>query len=446
VLSRRQSTVHAAPVAHSSAAAAQPSLQCSAYFGQTPAKGPPQAYGQTPTWAPCGYTAAQLRGAYGVTRTGLTGAGTTVAVLSQTDDPTALSDADEWSKRQGIAPFAPGQFTAVVEPDPGEGVVEESAMDIEAVHAMAPAAGVDFVVGDGDITGDALLDGLDIVVQKHAAEVVTSSWYEGFMPPPDSMITSWESVLKRAAIEGITVDMSSGDFGNKLGLEYPGSDPLVTAVGGTSLAAGADDQYLWETGWDDLTTALSADGRSWSPAPPGGFGGGSTGGVSGTFAAPSYQNGVVGGNVVNGKAMRTVPDVSAFGDWAIGFQIGVTEPGAGYENEVNGGTSLSSPLFAGFEADAIQARGGAPLGFANPLLYGSANTAAFHDVTADPQGSGQTEAVVYQPANASEPLNLATLGQCGVDNTLTCGPGYDMVTGLGSPGPAFFKTLAAAAP
>jgi subtilase family serine protease len=433
-----------APMVPDSNAAARYSGQCSAYYGQKKATGLPDAYGRKITWAPCGYQPTQLRDAYGATRAGLTGAGASVAILSETSDPTALSDADHWARQRNFRQFAPGQFSAHIASDPGGGGTVEDALDIESVHGMAPAARVAYVVGNGQITGDVLLDALDTVVQHHLADVVTSSWYEGFMPVPDSMISSWEGVLERAAVEGITVNEASGDFSNVLGLQYPGSDPWVTAVGGTSLAIGARGNDLWETGWDSGETGRAKNGRSWSPAPPGSFAGGSTGGISEEFAEPRYQHGVVSGNTWHGKPMRAVPDVSALGDWNLGYQIGLTVPAADgktmYEDEVNGGTSLSSPLFAGFEADVIQGRGGTLLGFADPLLYHYANTAAFHDITRNPQGRGFTEAVIYGPAYGKPPT-LSTMGQCGIHKTLPCGPGYDMVTGLGSPGPAFFRSF-----
>jgi subtilase family serine protease len=449
-LSPHQPLTAAVPVAPGSTAAGSYHEQCSAYYGQKKATGLPKAYGRTITWAPCGYQPTQLRAAYGATRAGLTGAGTSVAILSETSDPTALSDADRWARQRHFPPFARGQFSAHVARDPGGGGVVEDAMDIESVHGMAPAAGVAYVVGNGQITGDILLDALDTVVRHRLAQVVTSSWYEGFMPVPGSMISSWEGVLERAAVEGITVNMASGDFSNLVGLQYPSSDPWVTGVGGTSLAIGAKGQDLWETGWDSEATGLAKNGRSWSPAPPGSVAGGSTGGISERFAEPRYQRGVVSGNVWHGKPMRAVPDVSALADWNLGYQIGLTVPAGKhttFEDQVNGGTSLSSPLFAGLEADLIQGRGGALLGFANPLLYGHANSAAFHDVTSNPQGRGFTEAVIYGPyhyvlpAGTQQPPALSTMGQCGSHQTLPCGPGYDLVTGLGSPGPAFFRSL-----
>jgi subtilase family serine protease len=142
--------------------------------------------------------------------------------------------------------------------------------------------------------------------------------------------------------------------------------------------------------------------------------------------------------------MRVVPDISALGDWNLGYQIGVSVPVGphklGYFNQVNGGTSLSSPMITGFEADLIQGRGGIALGFANPLLYNMANTAAFHDITGSPQGQGVTEAVVYGPAYQQSP-SLSTMGQCASTRHLGCGPGYDTVSGLGSPGPRFFSSF-----
>jgi subtilase family serine protease len=448
-LSPHQPLRAAAPVVPGSRTAARYPERCSAYYGQKTATRLPKAYGRRITWAPCGYQPAQLRDAYGATRAGLTGAGTSVAIISETSYPTALRDANRWARQQHVRPFARGQFQAHVARDPGGGATIEDAMDIEAVHGMAPAARVAYVVGNGHITGDVLLDGLDTVVRHRLAEVVTCSWYEAFMPAPASMIRSWEGVLQRAAVEGITVNIASGDFGSRL-LEYPSSDPWDTSVGGTSLAIGARGTYLWETGWDSAETGLARNGRSWRPAPPGSFGGASTGGVSRRFAQPRYQHGVVHGNIWHGRRMRAVPDVSALADPNLGYRIGLTAPigrRTRFADQVNGGTSLSSPLFAGFEADLIQGRGGTRLGFANPRLYARANSAAFHDITKDPQGSGFTEAVIYGPyhyqgpSGREMPPTLSTMGLCGRDRTLRCGVGYDMVTGLGSPGPAFFSSF-----
>jgi subtilase family serine protease len=419
--------------------------KCSAYYGQVQATSLPGAYGRALTWAPCGYLPQQVRGAYGATRSGLTGAGVSVAILSEDDDQTALPDANRWAIDRHFPPFKPGQFATNIAkgamPGTGDG---ESALDVEAVHGMAPAARVTYVVGNGKITGDLLLDALDTVVTYHIADVVTSSWYEGWLPVPRSMITAWEGVLQRAAVEGITVNFASGDSQDPTGIQYPGSDPWVTAVGGTSLAIGAHDNYLWETGWVTDLSFLNKSATAWDPAPPGTFVAGTTGGIS-SFAEPYYQRGVVSGNVIDGKAKRAVPDVSDLGDPTIGYQIGLSYVGPHhkliYVNQVTGGTSLSSPMFTGFEADLIQGRDHIALGFANPTLYNMANTSAFHDVTSNPQGQGYTEAAVTSGVFADIPF-LSTMGLCATTPAhLTCGPGYDTTSGIGSPGPAFFSSF-----
>jgi subtilase family serine protease len=360
--------------------AAKTGKYCSGYYGQRRARGVPAAYGRPPAWAPCGYRPRQLRSAYGAARSGLTGQGVSIAIMSEDNDSTALSD------------------------------------------------------------GDRLLDSLYTIVAYHVADVVSTSWFENLMPVPRSMIDAWETVLERAAVEGITVNCASGDDGYQA-LGYPDSDPWITSVGGTSLAIGARGQRLWETGWANDTTFLSQHGQGWDPAPPGPPGAGaSTGGVSRTFREPYYQAGIVSHNKVRGKAMRVEPDVSALGDWWIGYQVGITDPVGhhqrAYRNEVDGGTSLASPLLTGFEADLIQGRHGIALGFANPALYDLASTPAFYDVISDPRGRGVPEADVLGPP----PAELVTMGQCATEH-VACGPGYNMVSGIGTPGPAFFSSF-----
>jgi subtilase family serine protease len=427
--------------AAASAAAARTQKDCSRYYGQDPARGMPAAYGRHQAWSVCGYLPQQLRSAYGATRAGLTGQGASLAIMSEDNDTTALSDASHWARDRHFPPFKPGQFRAIIARGVPDGYGDgEDGLDVEAAHGMAPGARITYVAGNGKITGDRLLDSLYTIVAHHLADVVTASWFENYMPVPKSMIDAWETVLQRAAVEGITVNTASGDDGYQA-LAYPSSDPWITAVGGTSLAVGAQGQRLWETGWASDTTFVSKNGHRWHPAPPGPFAFGSTGGVSRAFPEPRYQAGIVSGDNIKGKAMRAVPDVSALGDWWLGYQVGLTVIPLGgkpfYTNQVAGGTSLASPMFAGFEADLIQGRHDRPLGFASPALYKLARTPAFHDVTSDPQGRGVTEADVLGPVSQAE---LVTMGECASEHA-ACGRGYDMVTGIGSPGPAFFDSF-----
>jgi subtilase family serine protease len=425
---------------------------CPAYYGQRLATQVPRAVGgRIPTWAPCGYLPQQVRGAYGATRSGLTGRGVTVAILSGDDDKTALADANRWARARHFPPFAPGQFKAVIAPDayPGTGDIE-SALDVEAMHAMAPAATIDYVTGSGSGTGDALLDGMETIVDRRLARVVSCSWYEGYMAKfegraavTQSEIDSWESVLERAAVEGIAVNFATGDEGSFTPLQYPGSSPWATLVGGTSLAIGAGDRFLWENAWQTDETGLSSSGISWDPPAPGNPAENGTGGISTKFPEPFYQRGVVSGNKIDGKSMRAVPDVAALGDWNLGFQVGLTAQISStkfqYVNAIYGGTSLAVQLFGGLEADLIQGRHGIPLGFFNPALYDMAGTPALRDITAAPRD----QSVVIGPLFQNEPQlpTLSTMGECGGRPALPCGPGYDTATGLGSPGPEFFNSF-----
>jgi subtilase family serine protease len=258
-----------------------------------------------------------------------------------------------------------------------------------------------------------------------------------------SVITAYEGVLQRAAVEGITVNFASGDAQLPKKIQYPGADPWITAVGGTILAVGAHDNYLWETDWVNDFSTLNKSATTWKPAPPGTFFAGTTGGIS-SFAEPYYQTGVVSGNVINGEARRAVPDVSDLGDFTLGYQIGFSYIGRHhkliYVNASNGGTSLS-PMFTGFEADLIQGRHNIALGFANPALYDMASTSAFHDVTGNPRGQGYTEATVFGIAFGLPPT-LSTMGLCATTPAhQTCGAGYDTTSGIGSPGPSFFSSF-----
>src|SRR5207244_12358983 len=122
---------------------------------------------------------------------------------------------------------------------------------------------------------------------------------------------------------------------------------------------------------------------------------GSGGGVSRIFSEPSYQVGVVSKSVVQtqGRTGRAVPDISAVGDPNTGYLVGEAQTfpndTIAYSEYRIGGTSLSSPLIAGIIALADQAARH-PHGFANPLFYSLAGSAAFTDIVS----TSSTAAVV----------------------------------------------------
>ena len=197
-------------------------------------------------------------------------------------------------------------------------------------------------------------------------------------------------------------------------MDYPTSSPFVTSVGGTSLAISKTNSYQWETSWGTIVDPLihlKNGGKKWQYTPPGkypsGYDGSGGGGVSTEYPQPAYQAGVVPtslaeslpGGTTSSTPMRVVPDVSALADPSTGILVGQTtlQPdGKTYAFSLSriGGTSVATPMFAGIEADAQQAAGGA-LGFANPAIYYldthdayGASDAAFNDVTDHPLGPG----------------------------------------------------------
>jgi len=444
---------------------------CSAYFGQKTATNEPTAYGKHQPWNNCGYTQSQIRGAYGVTASGMTGKGQTVAIVDAYASPTMPGDANQFAKVTGDAPFKAGQYqqflpATFTDTAPNQcdaaGWYGEQTLDIEAVHGQAPDANVHYV-GAASCQDSDLAQALALIVNHHLASIVSNSWGE----PADlsALDDVYDVIFQAGAAEGIGFFFSSGDSGYESPGEDPGSDhiqvdfptssPFVTAVGGTSLAVGKHGKYEWETSWGTLSDPLAADGKSWSSPPPGSFpahyGGSGGGGVSTVYAQPAYQRGVVPNSLShhlpNGThsatAMRVVPDVAALADPSTGMEVGQTtlQPdGKSFAFSLSriGGTSVACPEFAGIEADAQQAAGG-PLGFANPVIYQRAHKSAFHDVTDHPLGPGHIAQVRNNFTNSATkqgPLLtfLRTLGINGEGAAaLPSVKGYDDATGVGSP-------------
>ncbi|MEV5719133.1 S53 family peptidase [Amycolatopsis mediterranei] len=425
---------------------AVPTSPCPDHYGDTPATDLPPAYGHPAQWAPCGYTPRQVRDAYGITGTGLTGKGVTIGIISIGNEINTLPDANRFATEHGEPPFAPGQFTAYLPADARpEEASGEFAMDVQAAHAIAPEANIAFVVGSRARYGDGVLDSIVQIVDRHLADVVSGSIIVGDTPgsAPDA-IAAYERAFQEAAVEGITFTFASGDSGGGgtddgiRTVEYPASSPWVTAVGGTTLAIGPGNSYRWEIGWATDEVPLSGDGSSWEAAPPGYQGKASGGGTSTVFPQPFYQRGVVPASFAGSPAMRTLPDVAALADPDLCLLIGETEynvdDSLSYQVGNGGGTSLSSPAFAGVEALLVQAHG--PLGFANPALY-ARPLSAYHAIAGNPAGTPDTVAFAVVKYGFAD---LITPGQY-ADANLVYAPGYNTVTGLGSPTRALIESF-----
>ncbi|MFC1409951.1 protease pro-enzyme activation domain-containing protein [Streptacidiphilus sp. N1-12] len=451
---------------------------CSDYWGQKAAKGAPYGYVAKTSFDQCSFYPSQLRKAYGITASGLTGKGATVAIIDAFGSSTMEADANQYSTNHGDKAFKPGQYSEIVTPDQWNNVdacggaagwAPEEALDVEMVHGLAPDAKVVYV-GANSCTDDDLGAALANVVDNHLADVVSNSWGEimhssvnGDYPP--ELIAAYEQIFQQGAIEGIGFDFSAGDCGDsspgaaatgancdptttEAQANWPDSSQWVTSVGGTALAISSKKgDYGFETDMGTLRSALTADQKGWSPL-PGAFYFGGGGGVSQDFAQPWYQGPVVPSalahtlqtGVHSDTAQRVTPDISMNGDLYTSVLVGISD-GAAYSEGGYGGTSVSAPEFSAVQADAIQAHGGRPLGFANPAIYSRAGGKSYTDVVNESAVKGQPPLSAVFDAGIVDGTLRARLIAFGRDYGLTAVKGYDSATGVGSPTETYLKSF-----
>jgi subtilase family serine protease len=426
---------------------------CSTFYGQLAASVEanfttplPKYAGKTLPYAVCGYTGAQLRGAYEGATT-LTGAEVTVGITDAYASPTIVSDIATYARNNGDAPYAAGQFTQtdakssdLTDLCDASGWFGEESLDIEAVHAMAPAAKIHYY-GAQDCA-QPLNDTLAKAVDDDQVQVLSNSWGDlGEVEETTAGIAAFDQTARQAALEGISLMFSSGDDGDSAaalaanGLpggpqpDFPASDPNVTAVGGTSTAIGPSDELMWQTGWGVNKSTLAANGKSWTSQ---GFLYGAGGGYSTLFNRPSYQNGVVAPSAPAGRA---VPDISMDADPTTGMLIGQTQlfsNGAHYGQYRIGGTSLASPLFAGITALSVQHAKGR-LGLLNWAIYSRAKSGS--STIADVRATGDAGNVRPDYVNGVDAANgiLYSVRSFDQDSSLVTTKGWDDVTGVGVP-------------
>ena len=479
---------------------------CSHYWGEVKQNDPgtptlpgyPAADSPPLPYAPCGYTPPQFREAYGLSGISADGSGVTVAIIDAYASPTIFQDVQQYDQNHDSSHvLSPSQFHEVVAPgtyrrpenprqDP-QGWYGEETLDVEAVHATAPGASIVYVGAPNNFRD--LDAAMNHVVDRHLADIVTNSYGYPTEFLPGGFIKPDEDTFLQAAIEGITVLFSSGDDGDELGIlgyrtaDWPASSPLVTAVGGTSLAAGTKTDagaYQFETGWSTTRNRINCSGllaaedadNAWCPTEAYLYGSG--GGASRLFPQPWWQAGVVPDAIAQPSGFtpgfafkgRAVPDISADGDPNTGMLVGQTQTFSGgvvkYDEFRLGGTSLSSPLMAGMFAVVQQLRGlSNPLGFVNPMLYKSISTSTLHDIQHfDGQPAGVLRADYANSEDASDGIlySVRTLDFRTANDGYTVNapaksdysasiytrPGYDDVTGLGTPTSSFYGALASA--
>ncbi|HYA00925.1 MAG TPA: S53 family peptidase [Candidatus Binatia bacterium] len=468
---------------------------CSAYWGQlkdTTDSGSLYAPYTSPLpYDICGYTPAQLRGAYGLSAVSNSdnGSGVAIAIVDAYDSPTILSDAQKYFFSNDPAnPLKSSQFTdmppASVDQEAvcgGSGWFAEQALDVESSHSMAPGAHIIFV-GAQDCFDNNLLAALQTAIMS-GASVVSDSWGDtlGDLLTDAATKTAFDDTFLVADATGVSVLFSSGDFGDNFAVsgiaapDYPASSPFITAVGGTSLEVSKSDtrsaEYGWSTGRQVLCASTTTNcGSATSPAGALAYQVGGGGGTSYYYTQPYYQAGVVppalalrNQALFGPVPLRVEPDISMDADAQTGMLIGLTQTfptGVHYSQFKEGGTSLASPLLAGVIADTDEVAGVSE-GFLNPTLYQAytEHPGAFRDIV-PPVNPNATAVIRVDYANTINAgngyvvsLRVITYegpetycdgtGNCATRNvTLTTAPGFDAITGLGSVSSSFVNTIA----
>jgi subtilase family serine protease len=438
---------------------------CSAYYGQHLQTSLPPYFGRTsfPTQV-CGYSAKQLRAAYGATMAN-TGKGQTIAFVELgSPEPDLLLTLQDYARVSGLPVPSAKQYGQVSagkacaatpadaqrQPASASDPDVEEQMDLEAAYAMAPGARELVVSGlscggsDPEVQG--LLNGVNAVLdgsgQRPLASIVSNSWQTGPEGQAASVTKIEHADLVRGAAEGVGMYIAAGDTP---GVDAPADDPFATAVGGTTLGLGPTGNRLFETGWS--TGWLILQNGTWLSE---GEFGASGGGASAVWKQPAYQRGVVPAALSRSPGLsgpyRSVPDLSASADPATAMAVGALTivPGKKpvFSFTSGGGTSEATPLVAGMVAAAQQGMK-APFGFLNPVLYKLAGSRAFRDVLPLTASTPSLDRVTSCDVAACgvQGLNVFDVQSAdkaaGYDGQVTL-KGYDTMTGLGTPDGQFF--------
>jgi len=371
-----------------------------------------------------GYTPAEIRSAYGFTGVSETGAGQTIAIIDAYNDPNITADLGTFDSEFGLA--APPSFKIVSQtgssklPATDAGWAQETSLDVEWAHAIAPKANILLVEATDDSTTN-LIKAVNYARNASGVSVVSMSWGGSEM----SNETSYDKYFTTpSGHNGVTFVAAAGDEGAAGGAEWPASSPDVLAVGGTTLTL-TGGTYASETTWSETSD-----------------------GTSEYESTPSYQASL-------GVSGRTTADVSYDADPNTGF---ATYDSLSYEGEVGwaetGGTSAGTPQWSGLVALADQGRVSAGHGTLDggtgtlPALYNVASNATiyaadFNDITTGSNGNqyggggfggggfgghhGGRHGYRFQQAAAT-----AAAITTGVSLT-SATTGYDGPTGLGTP-------------
>ena len=334
-----------------------------------------------------------------LTEAGFTGKGVTVVVFAF--DGFDQQDMDRFAEWFDLPPFTPQVVGGM--PDRRSG---EATMDLQVIHAIAPDAKLVLVNARSSVEGDGGFEKLGRLWESVDRQFPGAIWSFSIGWGCDALFTPADLAPARAALaaalrRGTTAFDATGDLAgleckgghtwsdppspDDVGVDAIASLPEMTAVGGTRLSTAADGSWLSEQSWYDVPLTQ-----------------GTAGGASSLFTRPAWQSVDSGAGPPDS---RLVPDVAAVGDPFTGVKFVF-----GQQVRTGGGTSQSAPIWAGIAAlinDLYDKTGAQPLGELNPLLY---------------------EVAKGSSAPSFRDVELGGNAVAGGGR-----PGYDMVTGLGSP-------------
>jgi len=438
---------------------------------------------QPPTTAECEadfgiacYQPFQLQRAYDLAplfSRGIEGQGETIVIVDAFGSPSIASDLQTFDSDMGLpnppsfqvitpeGPITtnPTNCTSVYSPTGPDlcsdyyGWTDETSLDVEWSHVMAPKANILLVETpmtetEGIYGFPQIVAAENYVIDHHLGDVISQSFgatEQTFTSP--SQIYSLRSAYVNAAQHGVTVLAASGDQGSTdyycdpssgcanpdnatccestRAIDWPSSDPLVTAVGGTQLHLSDEgDRTAPDSVWNDLSSTVGVSGPVYTW-------GSSGGGHSTVFSRPQFQNGLAG---IVGHS-RGTPDIamSAAVNGAVDF-YDTTDPSvAGWG--IVGGTSEASPLFSGIVALADQVAGHS-LGYLNPALYAMAQSTVRNGIVPISQGNNTftfcIAADVESNASCASSSDLVTVPGFGANGS------YNDATGWGTVDAASF--------
>lgn len=422
---------------------------CARTWGEQNNTSAPQKYGAgSQSNYLCGYTTPQIRSMYSL-NSGNTGAGQSVGIVGAYNLSTIVPDTNRAAAMFGSPPLTPGQYSSVLpgsydnqdkcSPDSWAG---EQALDVQSIHTVAPAAKITYYAGKSCYD---LFGALNKAVSDNKVSVISNSWgYPGESSVSPAERDQMGAIAVQAAVQGQAITVSTGDAGDNSGpagkaeASFPSSHPWVTAVGGTTVALDSSSKVKFSSGWEN--TGNTQSGNTWVPQndADGPFAGGAGGGVSKLYDQPDYQQNVVPAGVAGGH--RAVPDISALADNLTGIAIGYTTP-QGYGAYSSGGTSLAAPLIAGMVADAQQAQGGGRFGFLNDAIYKLSGKPQITDVTPVKAGIWTPHMAGFGHVSVPAQRGSYLVDVDAKPQSLVSGPGWDAVTGVGTPGAGFVTAL-----